>query len=156
MQEIKERSVWSLGGKDPLEEGMATHSSILAWRIPWTEKPGRLGSTGSRNTRHDLSDLALTLGFSFCLSGVFLCLLGYFCSWVRAVSQNCVVCISEIMEIFMEIIWKSIYGNHIYNWWVLFFKEFLKIIWQRSQDSQSSLGSVFLVISLMRILIPSR
>ena len=38
--------VQSLGQKDPLEKGMATHSSILAWRIPWTEEPGRLQSTG--------------------------------------------------------------------------------------------------------------
>ena len=38
---------WSLGQEDPLEEGMATHSSILAWRSPWTEKPGELQSTGS-------------------------------------------------------------------------------------------------------------
>ena len=36
--------VQSLGGKDPLEEGMASHSSTLAWRIPWTEEPGRLWS----------------------------------------------------------------------------------------------------------------
>ena len=38
--------VRSLGQEDPLEEGMATHSSILAWRIPWTEEPGELQSTG--------------------------------------------------------------------------------------------------------------
>ena len=38
----------SLGGEDPLEKGMATHSSILAWRIPWTEKPGRLQYMGSQ------------------------------------------------------------------------------------------------------------
>ena len=37
-----------LGQEDPLEEGMATHSSILAWRIPWTEEPGRLQSIGSQ------------------------------------------------------------------------------------------------------------
>ena len=41
------------GWEDPLEEGMATHSSILAWRIPWTEEPGRLQSTGSQTVRHD-------------------------------------------------------------------------------------------------------
>ena len=41
------------GSEDPLEEEMATHSSILAWRIPWTEKPGRLQSTGSQRVRHD-------------------------------------------------------------------------------------------------------
>ena len=45
--------VQSLGCEDPLEEGMATHSSILAWRIPWTEEPGRLQSMGSQRVRHD-------------------------------------------------------------------------------------------------------
>ena len=45
--------VWSLGWEDPLEEGMATHSSILAWRIPWTEEPGGLQSTGSQRVGHD-------------------------------------------------------------------------------------------------------
>ena len=43
----------SLGQEDPLEEGMATHSSILAWRIPWTEEPGGLQSTGSQRVGHD-------------------------------------------------------------------------------------------------------
>ena len=49
----KERQVRFLGGEDPLEEGMATHSSILAWRIPWTEEPGGLQSIGSQRVRHD-------------------------------------------------------------------------------------------------------
>ena len=44
MQETQEMQVGSLGREDPLEEGMATHSSILAWRIPWTEEPGGLQS----------------------------------------------------------------------------------------------------------------
>ena len=48
----------TLGGEDPLEEGMDTHSSILAWRIPWTEEPGRLQFIGSQRVRHDLGDLA--------------------------------------------------------------------------------------------------
>ena len=43
----------SLGQEDPLEEGMATHSSILAWEIPWTEEPGELHSTGSLRVGHD-------------------------------------------------------------------------------------------------------
>ena len=47
---------WSLGRVGPLEEGMATHSSILAWRIPWTEKPGRLQSTGSQKTQTWISE----------------------------------------------------------------------------------------------------
>ena len=45
MQELQEMWVRSLGGKDTLQEGVATHSSILAWRIPWTEEPGGLQFT---------------------------------------------------------------------------------------------------------------
>ena len=45
--------VQSLGGEDLLEEGMATHSSTLAWRIPWTEEPGRLWSIGLQRAEHD-------------------------------------------------------------------------------------------------------
>ena len=56
----KELQVWSLGWEDPLEEEMATHSSILAWRIPWTEDTGRLQSLGSQRIRHDWSYLART------------------------------------------------------------------------------------------------
>ena len=49
----RETWVQSLGREDPLENEMATHSSILAWRIPWTEEPGRLQSTGSQRVGHD-------------------------------------------------------------------------------------------------------
>ena len=52
MQEPQKMWVRSLDSKDPLQEGMATHSSILAWRIPWTEEPGRLQSMGSQRVRH--------------------------------------------------------------------------------------------------------
>ena len=45
--------VQSLGWEDPLEKEMATHSSTLAWKILWTEKPGRLQSMGSQKVRHD-------------------------------------------------------------------------------------------------------
>ena len=50
MQEVQFQS---LGQEDPLEKEMATHSSILAWRIPWTEEPGGLQSTGSQRVGHD-------------------------------------------------------------------------------------------------------
>ena len=50
---IWETWVRSLGGEDPLEKEMATHSSILAWRIPWTEKPGGLQSMASQRVGHD-------------------------------------------------------------------------------------------------------
>ena len=50
---MQETWVRSLGWEDPLEKGMATHSSILAWRTPWTEEPGGLQSMGSQRVRHD-------------------------------------------------------------------------------------------------------
>ena len=53
MQETEEMWVHSLGREDPLEEDMAIHSSILAWRIPWTEEPGKLQSMGSQTIGHD-------------------------------------------------------------------------------------------------------
>ena len=53
MQEPQEMQVQSLGQEDPLEEGMATHSSILTWRISRTEEPGGLQSTGSQRVGHD-------------------------------------------------------------------------------------------------------
>ena len=55
---IQETQVQSLGQEVPLEKGMATHSSILAWRIPWTEEPGGLQSMGSQRVGHDRSGLA--------------------------------------------------------------------------------------------------
>ena len=53
MQEPEEVQVGSLGQEDPLEEEMATHSIILAWRIPWTEDPGGLQSLGLQRVRQD-------------------------------------------------------------------------------------------------------
>ena len=50
---MHEMVVQSLGWEDPLEEGMATHSSILAWGITWTEEPSRISSIGSQRVRHD-------------------------------------------------------------------------------------------------------
>ena len=58
MQETQETQVRSLSGEVPLEEGMVTHSSILAWRIPRTEELGRLRFTGLQRVGHDGSDLA--------------------------------------------------------------------------------------------------
>ena len=51
---MQETWIQSLGQKDPLEKNMATHSRILAWRIPWTEEPGGLQSMGSQRVRHDV------------------------------------------------------------------------------------------------------
>ena len=59
---MRETRVRSLGWEDPLEKEMATHSSTLAWTIPWMEEPGRLQSTGSQRVRHDR---ATSLSLSF-------------------------------------------------------------------------------------------
>ena len=53
MQETQETQIPSLGQEDPLEEDMATHSSIPAWRIPWTEEPGRLQPMESQRVGRD-------------------------------------------------------------------------------------------------------
>ena len=52
---MQETQVVPLGQEDPLEEEMATHSSILDWKIPWTEEPGGLQSTGPQRVRYDLA-----------------------------------------------------------------------------------------------------
>ena len=61
----KEMDIQSLGWADPLEEEMATHSGILAWKIPWTEKPGRLQSMGSQRVILRLLSFFFTVGLIF-------------------------------------------------------------------------------------------
>ena len=62
---MQKTRVRSLGRKDPLEKGMAIHSSILAWRMSWTEEPGRPQSMGSQRVRHDwAANTTTTLGWS--------------------------------------------------------------------------------------------
>ena len=62
---MQKTQVWSLGPEDSLEYGMAIHSNILAWKIPWTEEPGGPQSTGSQRVRHDWSNLAYTHTHTF-------------------------------------------------------------------------------------------
>ena len=57
MQETQEMQVLSLGPEDPLEKEMATHSSIVAWEIPWTEERGSLQSMGSQRIEHDFATI---------------------------------------------------------------------------------------------------
>ena len=63
---MQETQVLSLGWEDPLGKGMAAHSSILAWRIPWTEKPGGVQSMGSQRVGHNWVTKFLCLTFAFC------------------------------------------------------------------------------------------
>ena len=66
--------VWPLGWEDPLEEGMTNHSSILAWRIPWTEQPGGLQSMGSQRVRNSWATAMFT--FHMWLQAHISCVLG--------------------------------------------------------------------------------
>ena len=59
MQETQEMQVRSLGQEDPLEEGMAIHSNVLAWEIPWTEKPGGLKSMGLQKESDTTEQLSM-------------------------------------------------------------------------------------------------
>ena len=61
---------WSLGWDDPLEKGMATHSSILGWRIPWKEEPGRLQSKGSQRVGHDWATFTFSVGLDESQAGI--------------------------------------------------------------------------------------
>ena len=61
---MQETWVRSLGQEDPLEKGMTAHSSILAWRIPWTEEPGMRQSVGSQRVRHDRATKRFNVHFS--------------------------------------------------------------------------------------------
>ena len=69
---MQKTQVQSLGWEDPLEKEMATHSSILAWRIPWTEEPGSLQSMGSQRVRQDW---ATTLTLTYLVTKSYLTLL---------------------------------------------------------------------------------
>ena len=60
---MRENQVQSVGWEDPLEKEMATHSSTLAWKIPWTEERGRLQSMGSQRVGHDWATLLFTVNY---------------------------------------------------------------------------------------------
>ena len=64
--DMQETQVQSLGQEDPLEKEMATHCSILAWEIPWTEESGGLQSMGSQKIRHNLATKQVSSGFELC------------------------------------------------------------------------------------------
>ena len=75
---VQETWVWAMGQEDPLEMGMATHSSILAWRIPWVEEPGKIQSMGSQRVQYDWATNPFTFTKNywtiyspFCFTGLF-------------------------------------------------------------------------------------
>ena len=90
MQEIQ---VQSLGQEDPLEKGMATYSSILSWRIPWTEEPGRLQSMGLQRFGHDWVTHIFTPDAGLCIDAIWLGLLRYIhCCWVYSALRTQAEC----------------------------------------------------------------
>ena len=114
MQERQE--IWvSLGWEDPLEEEMATQSSIIAWKTPWTEEPGRLQSMGSQRVRHDWA--TFTFG---CSQGT---RVTTFSSVTTGHNQNPLE--SELLQVRSASTWSAgplrhgIYGATIHRWWVL-------------------------------------
>ena len=120
--------VWSLGEKDPLEEGMATHSSILAWRIPQTEEPGRLQSIGSQRVGHEWSDLACRHAHSrFFSSPPFIYYCNYFCQYqLMEVFYTLVIIHFSLLTLDLFPVSPCIllaYPNH---WWLFCFSVFLK------------------------------
>ena len=139
--------VWSLGQEDPLEKEMATHSSILAWRVSWTEEPGRLQSAGSRRVRHNW---ATSLHFSShthqCLLFVVILMVVILTgmSWYLylIVILFCISLMIVIFSIFSCACWLSVYYLWknvcetfcpFFNWVVRFFNlelyELLYILW---------------------------
>ena len=82
---MQETWVQSLGQEDPLEKGMATHPSIIVWRITWTEKPGRLGqSIGSRRVRNDWA----TNTFIYVCMCIYICMWGL-SQWLSGIESVC-------------------------------------------------------------------
>ena len=79
-----ETQVKSLGWEDPLEKGSETHSSILAWRIPWTEEPGGLQSMWSQRVSHNWATNTFTLKKHQCLFTLFLCQYQEEVMWVHS------------------------------------------------------------------------
>ena len=73
MEETQETWIQSLGWKDPLEEEMSIHPSILAWRIPWTEELGGLQSTGLQRVGHDWANIHLLYILANCLTALSTC-----------------------------------------------------------------------------------
>ena len=98
MQELQETQVWSLGWEDPLEKGMATHSSILAWRIPWTEEPGRLQSMRSERVGHEwATELAFSNQKPQTTAKFFF--LFYWVTWANVLKQGS----SEVHEVWAHL-----------------------------------------------------
>ena len=97
LPETQETQVWFLGQKDPLEKEIATHSSILAWKIPRTEEPGGLKSMGSQRIGHNW-----VTNHAHVYRNYFFCFIGsnpYLCGGVKISPFCCLICLSSLVVI---------------------------------------------------------
>ena len=97
---IQETWIWSLGQDDPLEKGLATHSSILAWRIPWTEETGGLQSMGSQRVGHNLVTEQQQSAFKFfCYCILHLCFFFMFPLFKKLIASH------SVHPFFSQVLW---------------------------------------------------
>ena len=93
--------VWSQGWEDPLEKRTATHSNILAWRIPWTEEPGRLQSMGSQRVGHNWVTFAFTFSYYLVRTPsakvAWVVVVGFVCAQVISLSLHFILNFSHIL-----------------------------------------------------------
>ena len=106
MHEMQETWVWSLGQEDPLEEEIATHSSMFAWKIPWTKEPGGYSPCDHR-VRHNWActhkvNKTWTALLSLCYSGIYVCILvSLEENWGRESNICCVFAMCQTLHLFM-------------------------------------------------------
>ena len=118
---IWETKVWSLGSEDPLEKGMATHCSILTWKIPWTEVPGGLQSMGSQRVRHDWATNTSTFHIYI-----------YVCIYIYIFSKFVVTpCLKYRRNRYSLI---HLFNNYFWSTHVLDLEELLGNIWEQNVD----------------------
>ena len=121
---IQKTWVWSLGQEDPLEKGMETHSSILAWRIPWTEEPGGLQSMGSQRVSHDW----VTSSFTFFQVSAKLVNVRWWQTrkiiWPSNRHWGVLEGVLFLFLFYEEAIQLNLYFNRINSWWNYQFNEY--------------------------------
>ena len=127
LHEMQEIQVWSLGQENPLEEGMATHSSFLAWRIPWTEEPGGLQSMESQRVGHNWETFTHSLSIlwnNYIFSLLILFNEPNYCSHAQHLQVSTLldlnpVLLNQLFLIFLS--WNQYMSNLCFNCWLFKF-----------------------------------
>ena len=105
---VQETRVRALGWEDPLEKEMATHSSTITWKIPWTEEPGRLQSIGSQRVGHDLATSLSLSPYTRHCSEPCCCSVAKLCPILLLGPMDYSLAISYVHEIFQAIVLESV------------------------------------------------